>query len=82
MLPEYRITAGFMPLTDSLLLVVARERGFAAHLAYLRQVTLFGQLFATRRIEVVVIGVVLRNRRKLSILVLVLGTYTVFLKLS
>ncbi|MEO7223100.1 MAG: CmpA/NrtA family ABC transporter substrate-binding protein [Devosia sp.] len=28
MLPEYRITAGFMPLTDSLLLVVARERGF------------------------------------------------------
>ena len=30
MLPEYRITAGFMPLTDSLLLVVAREKGFAA----------------------------------------------------
>jgi ABC-type nitrate/sulfonate/bicarbonate transport system substrate-binding protein len=30
MLPEYRITAGFMPLTDSLLLVVAKERGFAA----------------------------------------------------
>ena len=30
MLPEYRIAAGFMPLTDSLLLVVARERGFAA----------------------------------------------------
>ncbi len=29
MLPEYRITAGFMPLTDSLLLVVAKERGFA-----------------------------------------------------
>ena len=29
MLPEYRITAGFMPLTDTLLLVVARERGFA-----------------------------------------------------
>ena len=29
MLPEYRITAGFMPLTDSLLLAVARERGFA-----------------------------------------------------
>jgi NitT/TauT family transport system ATP-binding protein len=29
MLPEYRIAAGFMPLTDSLLLVVARERGFA-----------------------------------------------------
>lgn len=29
MLPEYRITAGFMPLTDSLLLVVAREKGFA-----------------------------------------------------
>ena len=30
MLPEYRITAGFMPLTDSLLLVIAREKGFAA----------------------------------------------------
>ena len=29
MLPEYRIAAGFMPLTDSLLLVVAKERGFA-----------------------------------------------------
>jgi ABC-type nitrate/sulfonate/bicarbonate transport system substrate-binding protein len=29
MLQEYRITAGFMPLTDSLLLVIARERGFA-----------------------------------------------------
>ena len=29
MLPEYRIVAGFMPLTDSLLLVVAKERGFA-----------------------------------------------------
>jgi two-component system, oxyanion-binding sensor len=29
MLPEYRITAGFMPLTDSLLLAVAKERGFA-----------------------------------------------------
>lgn len=29
MLPEYRIAAGFMPLTDSLLLVMARERGFA-----------------------------------------------------
>lgn len=29
MLPEYRLTAGFMPLTDSLLLVVAKERGFA-----------------------------------------------------
>jgi NitT/TauT family transport system ATP-binding protein len=27
---EHRITAGFMPLTDSLLLVVAREKGFAA----------------------------------------------------
>ena len=30
MLPEYRITAGFMPLTDSLLLVAALEKGFAA----------------------------------------------------
>lgn len=30
MLPEYRIAAGFMPLTDSLLLVIASERGFAA----------------------------------------------------
>ena len=30
MLPEYRITAGFMPLTDSLLLVAAHEKGFAA----------------------------------------------------
>jgi two-component system, oxyanion-binding sensor len=30
MLPEYPIAAGFMPLTDSLLLVVAKERGFAA----------------------------------------------------
>lgn len=30
MLPEYRITAGFMPLTDSLLLVTALEKGFAA----------------------------------------------------
>jgi NitT/TauT family transport system ATP-binding protein len=30
MLPEYRITAGFMPLTDSLLLVIAHEKGFAA----------------------------------------------------
>jgi ABC-type nitrate/sulfonate/bicarbonate transport system substrate-binding protein len=30
MLPEHRITAGFMPLTDSLLLVVAHEKGFAA----------------------------------------------------
>jgi NitT/TauT family transport system ATP-binding protein len=29
MLPEYRITAGFMPLTDSLLLAVAKDRGFA-----------------------------------------------------
>lgn len=29
MLPEYRIAAGLMPLTDSLLLVVAKERGFA-----------------------------------------------------
>ena len=29
MLPEYRITAGFIPLTDSLLLVAALERGFA-----------------------------------------------------
>jgi NitT/TauT family transport system ATP-binding protein len=29
MLPEYRIAAGFMPLTDSLLLVMAKERGFA-----------------------------------------------------
>jgi NitT/TauT family transport system ATP-binding protein len=29
MLPEYRITAGFMPLTDSLLLVTALEKGFA-----------------------------------------------------
>src|SRR3569833_4533056 len=28
--PEYRITAGFMPLTDSLLLVAALEKGFAA----------------------------------------------------
>ena len=27
---EHRITAGFMPLTDSLLLVIAREKGFAA----------------------------------------------------
>jgi len=27
---EYRITAGFIPLTDSLLLVMAREKGFAA----------------------------------------------------
>ena len=27
---EYRITAGFIPLTDSLLLVLAREKGFAA----------------------------------------------------
>jgi NitT/TauT family transport system ATP-binding protein len=27
---EYRITAGFIPLTDSLLLVVAKEKGFAA----------------------------------------------------
>jgi ABC-type nitrate/sulfonate/bicarbonate transport system substrate-binding protein len=27
---EYRITAGFIPLTDSLLLVIAREKGFAA----------------------------------------------------
>ena len=27
---EYRITAGFIPLTDSLLLVTAREKGFAA----------------------------------------------------
>jgi ABC-type nitrate/sulfonate/bicarbonate transport system substrate-binding protein len=27
---EHRVTAGFMPLTDSLLLVVAREKGFAA----------------------------------------------------
>ena len=27
---EHRITAGFMPLTDSLVLVVAREKGFAA----------------------------------------------------
>src|SRR5688500_456351 len=26
---EHRITAGFMPLTDSLLLVMAREKGFA-----------------------------------------------------
>jgi two-component system, oxyanion-binding sensor len=30
MLKEYRIAAGFMPLTDSLLLVAAKERGFAA----------------------------------------------------
>ena len=30
MLPEYRIAAGFLPLTDSLLLVVAKEHGFAA----------------------------------------------------
>lgn len=30
MLPEHRITAGFMPLTDSLLLVAAHEKGFAA----------------------------------------------------
>lgn len=30
MLPEYRITAGFMPLTDCLLMVIAREKGFAA----------------------------------------------------
>ena len=30
MLPEYRITAGFMPLTDSLLLAIAHEKGFAA----------------------------------------------------
>jgi two-component system, oxyanion-binding sensor len=30
MLPEYRITAGFVPLTDSLLLVAAVEKGFAA----------------------------------------------------
>lgn len=29
MLPEYRIAAGFLPLTDSMLLVIARERGFA-----------------------------------------------------
>lgn len=29
MLPEYRITAGFIPLTDSLLLVAAREKDFA-----------------------------------------------------
>jgi len=29
MLPEYRIAAGFLPLTDSLLLVVAKEHGFA-----------------------------------------------------
>ena len=29
MLPEYRIAAGFVPLTDSLLLVAAKERGFA-----------------------------------------------------
>src|SRR3954454_5454509 len=29
MLPEYRITAGFIPLTDSLLLVTAFEKGFA-----------------------------------------------------
>lgn len=29
MLPEYRITAGFVPLTDSLLLVIAFEKGFA-----------------------------------------------------
>lgn len=29
MLPEYRITAGFIPLTDSLLLVAALEKGFA-----------------------------------------------------
>jgi NitT/TauT family transport system ATP-binding protein len=29
MLPEYRITTGFVPLTDSLLLVVAHEKGFA-----------------------------------------------------
>jgi len=27
---EYRITAGFIPLTDSVLLVAAREKGFAA----------------------------------------------------
>lgn len=27
---EYRITAGFIPLTDSLLLVMAKEKGFAA----------------------------------------------------
>jgi NitT/TauT family transport system ATP-binding protein len=27
---QYRITAGFIPLTDSLLLVAAREKGFAA----------------------------------------------------
>lgn len=27
---EYRITAGFIPLTDSLVLVAAREKGFAA----------------------------------------------------
>jgi len=27
---EYRITAGFLPLLDSLLLVIAREKGFAA----------------------------------------------------
>src|SRR3569623_553682 len=30
MLPEYRFTGGFMPLTDSLLLVAALEKGFAA----------------------------------------------------
>jgi NitT/TauT family transport system ATP-binding protein len=29
MLPEYRINAGFLPLTDSLLLVTAAEKGFA-----------------------------------------------------
>ncbi|MEO6014135.1 MAG: CmpA/NrtA family ABC transporter substrate-binding protein [Devosia sp.] len=29
MLPEYRITAGFVPLTDSMLLIVAKEKGFA-----------------------------------------------------
>lgn len=27
---EFRITAGFLPLTDSLLLLIAREKGFAA----------------------------------------------------
>jgi len=29
-LSELRITAGFLPLLDSLLMVVAREKGFAA----------------------------------------------------
>jgi two-component system, oxyanion-binding sensor len=29
MLPEYRITAAFLPLTDSLLLIAAKEKGFA-----------------------------------------------------